>query len=189
MKHCLILLAILSPLASAFSEETATRWWAHELNFESLPTDQTPAWEHRGKGGLPSLEDGKLILTTQNETQSIAYVLAEDHPGDALTVEFRVRARDVLGRFAAQFNVILIGKVYVLPITNPEEITFRMVLENDVMMLYRDGASAEEIKPSPDVRNKENLQGQLLFGDASSFAMGTTEWSELRWAWGKAVHP
>ncbi len=77
------------------------------------------------------------------------------------------------------------GKVYVFPITNADELTYRAVLDNGTMTLYREGDSPVTVKGIPDVRNK--MLGQLLFGDASSSAVGTTEWSELRWTLGKAV--
>lgn len=183
----LLLLSFLLPLFSSIAEDASQRWWDHELTFESLPPEQTPPWAARGSGGLSTLEGGKLVLNTSDESQSIAYVLEEATIHEALTVEFRVKAREVLSRFAAQFNVSMNGKVYVVPITNTDEVTYRLVLENDTMTLYKDGGDASVIKPAADLRNKTQT-GNLLFGDASSAAVGTTEWSMLRWAWGKAVH-
>ncbi len=180
-------LAVALPLLSSSAQDAGQRWWDHELTFDSLPPEQTPAWGFRGKGGHASLEDGKLVLSTTSEAQSIAYVLEETTPHAALTVEFRVKARENLSRFAAQFNVSTNGFVYVLPITNTEEATYRLVLENDTMTLYREGEGATVLKPTADLRN-QTPAAQLLFGDASSAAIGTTEWSRLRWVWGKAIH-
>lgn len=183
----ILFLGLLLPLLSAKSADAEKRWWDHELTFDSLPNEQTPPWLSRGKGGTATIENGKLVIETLDESQSIAFVLEEPASHDTVTVEFRVKARETLARFAAQFNVSVSGTVYVLPITNTEEVTYRMVLENNVMTLYRDGEDASVIKPSSDIRNKDQST-RLLFGDASSAALGTTEWSKLRWAWGKAVH-
>ncbi len=182
----LFFLFLLIPFLLCQAQDPAQRWWDHELTFDSLPPEQIPPWAFRGKGGLPSLEDEKLVLTTVDESQSIAYVLEDPATHDSVTVEFRVKARENLSRFAGQFNVSLNGKVYVIPITNAEALTYRLVLENEIMTLYKEGEDPSEIKGAPDARGRVEA-GQLLFGDASSAAVGTTEWSALRWAWGKAV--
>jgi len=185
MKKLLILFAALVVSLLPTSAEES-KWWDHELTFETLPSEQDPPWNFRGKDGQATVEGGKLILTTMDETESVAFTLDEMQAQEAVTVEFRVKARETRSRFAGQFNILTNGLVYVFPITNAEELTYRAVLENGSMILYKEGDSPQEIAGVPDLRGK--TPAQLLFGDASSAAVGVTEWSELRWAWGKAVH-
>ena len=183
--HSLLLVTCLLPLLSTLAQENEDKWWDHELKFDTLPPEQDPPWAFRGRGGLPVLENDKLILTTADEAQSIAYVIDENAAHEVLTVEFRVKAKENHSQFAGQFNIAMNGKVYVFPITNTDELTYRAVLDNGTMTLYREGDSPVTVKGIPDVRSK--MLGQLLFGDASSSAVGTTEWSRLRWTWEKAV--
>lgn len=183
--YSFLLAACLLPLLAASAQDTEDKWWDHELKFDALPPEQDPPWAARGRGGLSTIENDKLVLTTADESQSIAYVLDENAAHEAATVEFRVKAKENLSQFAGQFNVVMNGKVYVFPITNTEELTYRAVLENGTMTLFREGDSPITVKGIPDIKNK--VLGQLLFGDGSSSAVGTTEWSRLRWTWGKAV--
>lgn len=184
MKISALFTVLCLPFVSLLAEENGEKWWAHELSFDTLPTEQDPPWKQGGKGGLATLEDGKLVIATVDEQQSLAYTLEETTGEASVTVEFRVRARELHGRYAAQFNINADGFVYVIPITNTEEQTYRAVLENGTLTLYRDGETTT-VKGNPNPRAKG--PAGLLFGDASTVAIGVSEWSLLRWAWGRAV--
>lgn len=188
MKKLCIFLFLSALVISIRAEGNKKKWWDYELDFDRMPSDQIPSWHQVGSGGQAVIEGGKLIITTDGDKQSMAFSLRENGVWESVTVEFRVRVIESHGQNAAQFNITVNDSTYFIPIKNTEEILYRAVLDNGVMTLYHDGADPIDIKALPAVRNKR-YSNELLFGDAGSRVSGVTEWSALRWTWGRAVHP